>query len=146
MVDIVDAATRSRMMAGIKGKNTVPELVVRRFLHAHGFRYRLHDKALPGRPDIVLPKYRTVIFVNGCFWHQHSGCNKAAKPSNRKEFWQKKLSSNVDRDRRNITALTLAGWYCIQFWECEIGSTAKLHGLAAKIAANSKRLNLRGSK
>lgn len=98
MVDIVDAETRSRMMAGIKGKNTKPELAVRLALHARGFRYRLHSKKVHGRPDLVLPKHRAVIFVHGCFWHRHEGCRYATNPSTRTAFWQAKFEANVAQD------------------------------------------------
>lgn len=109
---------RSRNMAAIKGKNTKPELKVRKALHAHGFRYRLHSKALPGKPDIVLPAYRVCIFVHGCFWHRHTGCKYAYTPSTRVEFWGKKFRENVDRDDRNRELLLAAGWSVIELWEC----------------------------
>lgn len=129
MADIVDQATRSRMMAGIRGENTKPELVLRRALHGRGLRFRLHDKKLPGKPDIVLPKYRAVIFVHGCFWHRHEGCRFAATPSTRPEFWQAKFEANINRDRENIDHLTQSGWTSFVVWECELKS-----GLAVKVA------------
>lgn len=118
MADIVDKPTRSRMMAGIKGKNTKPELIVRRFLHAHGFRYRLHDNKLPGKPDIVLPKYRMAIFVHGCFWHRHLGCSFATNPEQNFDKWQEKFKQNVDRDRKQLAELLASGWKVIVIWEC----------------------------
>ena len=121
MVDIVDKATRSRMMAGIGGKNTRPEMAVRKHLFAAGFRYRLHRRDLPGRPDIVLPKYKTVIFVHGCFWHRHKGCRFAAVPATNAQFWQEKLDGNVARDRRSARALRAAGWRVLRVWECRTG-------------------------
>lgn len=121
MVDIVDKATRSRMMAGIGGKNTRPEMAVRKHLFAAGFRYRLHRRDLPGRPDIVLPKYKTVIFVHGCFWHRHAGCRFAATPATHAQFWQEKLDGNVKRDRRSARALRAAGWRVLRVWECRTG-------------------------
>ena len=121
MVDIVDKATRSRMMAGIGGKNTRPEMVVRKHLFAAGFRYRLHRRDLPGRPDIVLPKHKTVIFVHGCFWHRHAGCRFAATPATNAQFWQEKLDGNVERDRRATRALLAAGWRVLRVWECRTG-------------------------
>lgn len=126
MPDIVDRATRSRMMSGIRGKDTKPELEVRRFLHRLGFRYRLHDKRLPGRPDVVLPRYRTVVFVHGCFWHQHRGCKLATTPGTNAAFWQNKLQGNVTRDQRQQSALTELGWRSLTVWECEIGDLSAL--------------------
>ena len=105
MADIVDPETRSRMMSGIKGKNTRPELALRRALHARGFRYRLHDKRLPGKPDLILPRFRAAIFVHGCFWHRHEGCKYATTPATRPEFWQAKFRENAERDQRNFDAL-----------------------------------------
>ena len=124
--DIVDAATRSRMMSTIRGKDTQPELEVRRFLHRLGFRYRLHDKRLPGHPDIVFPRYRTVVFVHGCFWHQHSGCKLAAKPDTNADFWRAKLLGNVERDARTEEQLNRLGWRAVTVWECEIGDLGAL--------------------
>jgi DNA mismatch endonuclease (patch repair protein) len=134
MADIVDAATRSRMMSRIRGKNTIPEMLVRRFLHAAGFRYRLHVKDLPGRPDIVLPKYRTVIFVHGCFWHRHPGCRDAVMPTSNTAFWNEKLRGNTARDSRNIAALEAKGWRCAVIWECEVGNPANLVRLSEMIS------------
>ena len=120
MVDIVDAETRSRMMAGIKGKNTRPELALRRSLHARGFRYRLHSKNAQGRPDLVLPKYRAVVFVHGCFWHRHLGCRYATNPKTRAEFWEVKFAANVARDSAVRAALLEAGWRVATIWECAL--------------------------
>jgi len=122
MVDVVDAKTRSRMMSGIRGKNTKPEIIVRKFLHAAGFRFRLHVKDLPGKPDLVLPKYRTVIFVHGCFWHQHPGCKYAYSPKTNQVFWKTKLMGNVERDARHAIALKEQGWRCEVIWECEVAN------------------------
>ncbi|WP_212805475.1 very short patch repair endonuclease [Pseudomonas sp. Eqa60] len=119
-MDIVDRATRSRMMAGIKGKNTKPELAVRRFLHAYGYRFRLHRKDLPGKPDIVLPRLKVCIFVHGCFWHRHTDCKYAVLPKTRADFWTKKLDSNVDRDLKVAQELGSAGWRVFTVWECEL--------------------------
>jgi len=131
MIDIVSKKTRSRMMSSIKSKDTKPEMIVRRFLHRQGFRYRLHVKELPGSPDIVLPKYRTVIFVHGCFWHQHKGCSYATIPANNKEFWLDKFSQNQLRDSRNLDDLHKLGWKTIVVWECGLRKREKnvLHGL-----------------
>ena len=118
MVDIVDAATRSRMMAGIRGKHTRPELGLRRALHARGLRFRLHVRGLPGVPDIVLPRWRAAILVQGCFWHRHEGCRYATSPATRPEFWQNKFHENVARDRRTQTHLREEGWRVALVWEC----------------------------
>jgi DNA mismatch endonuclease (patch repair protein) len=133
MVDIVDKATRSRMMAGICGKNTRPEMAVRKHLFAAGFRYRLHRRDLPGRPDIVLPRYKTVIFVHGCFWHRHAGCRFAATPATNAQFWREKLDGNVERDRRSARALRAAGWRVLRVWECRTGPQ-DLERLVASLA------------
>lgn len=132
MADIVDRATRSRMMAGIGGKDTAPELTVRRFLHREGFRFRLHRRDLPGRPDVVLARYRVAILVHGCFWHRHSSCRYATTPSSNREFWQAKFAQNVARDRRNLRELRRLGWTPIVVWECSL-SHSRLAALARKI-------------
>lgn len=107
-------------MAAITGKNTQPELALRRFLHSMGYRFRLHRKDLPGKPDIVMPKLRTCIFVHGCFWHRHAGCRYATTPRTRNEFWAAKFLRNVERDRENVYALESLGWRVVVVWECEI--------------------------
>lgn len=119
-MDIVDSATRSRMMSGIRGRDTKPEITVRKFLHARGYRFRLHRKDLPGRPDIVLPRFRTCIFIHGCFWHHHEGCRFAALPKTRADFWAQKLRDNVERDRRAQEELLRKGWRVLTIWECEL--------------------------
>jgi len=133
MVDIVNATTRSRMMSGIRGRNTTPELIVRRYLYARGFRYRLHVAQLPGRPDIVLPRYRMVVEVRGCFWHRHPGCRFAVMPKSNRGFWADKLNRNVERDARNVAALVEKGWRVLVIWECETTSEEALARLAAAI-------------
>src|SRR5947207_7425117 len=110
MADIVSRAVRSRMMAGIGPRNSEPELSVRRYLHAAGFRYRLHEALLPGRPDLVLKRHRAIIFVHGCFWHRHAGCKNAVLPSTNRSFWVEKLNKNRRRDRLSIARLFEAGW------------------------------------
>lgn len=120
MADVVDAETRSRMMAGIRGKETRPERVLRRALHARGIRYRLHDKRLPGRPDLVFPKYHAVCLVHGCFWHRHRGCRYSTNPATRPDFWRNKFAENVARDKRNEQALRAAGWRIATVWECSL--------------------------
>lgn len=122
MADIVDRKTRSRMMSAIRGKDTKPELALRRMLHAKGFRYRLHDQRLPGKPDIVLPKYQAIIFVHGCFWHRHAACKYAYNPKSREEFWQSKFASNVTRDSRHREQLLSQGWRVCIVWECSLRS------------------------
>lgn len=118
MVDVVDVVTRSRMMAGILGKNTKPELIVRRYLHACGYRYRLHRKDLPGKPDLVLPKYKLALFVHGCFWHRHANCFYATSPNTRRDFWEDKLNGNALRDQKQISLLNAEGWRVVVVWEC----------------------------
>ncbi|MBR8225433.1 very short patch repair endonuclease [Burkholderia ambifaria] len=117
-MDIVSKPTRSRMMAGIRSKNTQPEMVVRRSLHAAGFRFRLHRRDLPGSPDLVLPKHRAVILVHGCFWHLHEGCRFATTPASNSEFWREKLTRNRERDLRQLEALKSLGWRVLVVWEC----------------------------
>ncbi len=119
MADIVDAATRSRMMSGIRGKDTKPELLVRHGLHGRGFRFRLHGAKLPGRPDIVLPKYSAAIFVHGCFWHAHN-CSLAKRPTTRPEFWRQKLAGNQARDARQLGDLQAMGFRTLVIWECAL--------------------------
>ena len=125
MVDIVDAETRHRMMSGIRGKNTKPELQIRRLLFARGFRYRLHLKGLPGKPDLVLTKHRAVIFVHGCFWHRHH-CHLFKWPSTRRDFWREKIDRNVERDRKNETRLHDEGWRVATVWECALKGRIRL--------------------
>ena len=119
MADVVDSKTRSRMMSGIRSKNTRPELLIRKGLHARGFRFRLHDKRLPGKPDLVLPKYSAVIFVHGCFWHRHD-CHLFKWPKTRREFWHKKLLRNQEKDVESYASLKKDGWYILTIWECAL--------------------------
>ena len=119
MTDIVNAARRSEIMSRIKRRNTKPELIVRRIAHGLGFRFRLHRGDLPGSPDVVFPRYRTVVFVHGCFWHRHDGCRYAYRPKSRIQFWTKKFEENVARDARNEMALRNLGWRVLVIWECE---------------------------
>lgn len=124
MADFMTPKQRSDCMSRVRGKDTRPELALRKRLWAEGFRFRLHSK-LPGKPDIVLPKYKTVIFVHGCFWHHHEGCPKSKLPETRKEFWTDKIASNVRRDNGNHESLTKLGWQVIVAWECEIKNNAQ---------------------
>ena len=119
-MDVHDKKTRSYNMSRIRGKNTKPEELVRKYLFSQGFRYRKNDKRLPGTPDIVLPKYKTVIFVNGCFWHGHDGCKYFVWPENNAEFWRKKITDNIERDKKNYYKLEDLGWRIIVIWECEL--------------------------
>lgn len=119
MPDIVPPDVRSRMMSGIKGRDTKPELLLRRGLHKLGFRYRLHDRRLPGKPDLVFPRYRAVIFVNGCFWHGHS-CHLFKWPSTRPEFWNRKINRNRELDMQNLERLGEMGWRTAIVWECAL--------------------------
>lgn len=124
MTDIVDRQTRSRMMGGIRGKDTKPEIAVRSLLHRSGFRFRLHVRELPGRPDIVLPKYRVIVNVMGCFWHGHE-CDIFRWPSTREDFWREKICGNRNRDRKVNAQLLEAGWRIATVWECALrGRTA----------------------
>ena len=120
MTDIVDQATRSRMMAGIKGKNSRPEMVLRKALHARGLRYRLHARNVVGHPDLVLAKYSAVIFVHGCFWHRHEGCRFATTPATRPDFWRRKFEANVRRDDVVRRRLASSGWRVAIVWECAL--------------------------
>ena len=117
---------RSRNMSAIKSKNTKPEITVRKLLHSMGYRFRLHKKDLPGSPDIVLPKYKTVIFVHGCFWHRHQNCKYASNPKTRREFWEKKFKENIERDKKTQEKLKNLGWKTKIVWECEIKKQDKL--------------------
>ncbi len=115
-------------MRRVKSANTKPEMRVRRWLHARGFRFRLHRKDLPGKPDIVLPKYRTVIFVHGCFWHGHPGCKAADLPASNREYWEAKIGRNVERDRRTRRLLREQGWRVMVVWECKLGELPRTLG------------------
>ena len=120
MADVHTKKQRSFNMSRIKGKDTKPEMLVRKFLHANGYRYKLHDKKLPGKPDIVLPKYRKVIFVHGCFWHGHANCKYFTVPKTRTEWWTDKINRNKANDEKAVMALRKAGWKVIAVWECSL--------------------------
>lgn len=124
-MDIVDVAKRSQMMAGIRSKDTIPELLVRKYLHSKGFRYRLHCRKLPGSPDVTLNRYKVAVFVHGCFWHRHQACRYATNPRTNSNRWHAKFVSNVERDRKNVVALGHLGWSVIIVWECELRSNAE---------------------
>ncbi len=137
MADVHDKATRSYNMSQIKGKDTKPELTVRKFLFSHGFRYRLHDKKLPGKPDIVLRKYSTVIFIHGCFWHGHENCKYFILPKTRTEWWSNKISKNKSNDRNSLILLKKGEWNIINIWECEL----KPQNLVMTLNKLKKKLN-----
>ena len=120
MADVHTPEQRSYNMSRIRSKNTKPEELVRKFLFSQGFRYRKNDARLPGKPDIVLPKYKTVIFVNGCFWHGHEGCRYFVWPKNNAEFWEEKITGNIQRDKHNHQLLANQGWRVIEIWECQL--------------------------
>lgn len=120
MADVHNRKTRSFNMSRIRAKDTKPELIVRKFLHSRGFRYRLHKKTLPGKPDITLPKYKTVIFVNGCFWHGHDGCKYFVVPKTRTEWWLNKIQLTKQQSEQNTDKLKIAGWNVITIWECQL--------------------------
>lgn len=142
MADIKSKEARSRNMAAIKGKNTKPEEIVRKFLFANGFRYRKNDGRFPGSPDIVLPKYRTVIFVNGCFWHGHAGCRYFVWPHSNAEFWKTKIERNILRDSEKENQLRAGGWNVIIVWECQLKTKVRqetLDKLVQQIRDNGKK-------
>ena len=137
----MDKLTKERRrwnMSRVRSADTKPERIVRSLLHRQGFRFRLHVKELPGHPDIVLPKFRTVIFVHGCFWHQHGGCSKSKLPDTNTAFWRYKLGDNAQRDRRNVSALEAAGWRVFVIWECELGDLDSLTIRLAPRLVNAK--------
>jgi DNA mismatch endonuclease, patch repair protein len=141
MADVHDKETRSYNMSQIKSKNTKPEMLVRKFLHANGFRYRLHAKNLPGKPDIVLPKYKTVIFVHGCFWHGHERCKYFVVPKTRTEWWLNKINGNIANDLKALRALKKQGWKAINLWECDLKPlylNKSLSSLQKKLKASQK--------
>ena len=125
MADTVPPEKRSRMMSGIKGKNTRPEIIIRTALHREGFRYRLHDSRLPGNPDLVFPRYHAVLFIHGCFWHGHN-CHLFKWPSTRAEFWRKKINGNIERDRKTSLELLESGWRVGVIWECTVKGKERL--------------------
>lgn len=124
---------RSRCMAAIKGKDTKPEMIVRKYLFSRGLRFRVQVKKLPGTPDIVLPKYKIVVFVNGCFWHGHEGCKYFRLPKSNVEFWREKIERNIERDKESMKALFDLGWKVIRVWECELRNKANREAILNKI-------------
>ncbi|GJM39824.1 MAG: very short patch repair endonuclease [Ardenticatenaceae bacterium] len=149
MTDVVDRKTRSRMMSGIRGKDTKLELIIRKRLHALGFRYKLHNKQLPGKPDMVFPKYKAVILVNGCFWHGHN-CHLFKWPSTREKFWRNKITRTKEKDKENIERLLSAEWRILQIWECAIKGKEKIpidkviEKCSTWLESSQKQLDIRG--
>lgn len=133
MTDKITPQQRKALMGRVKNKNTAPEMLVRRLLHRMGYRFRLHRRDLPGTPDIVLPRYRTVVFVHGCFWHGHEGCRRGTCPASNKDFWNAKINRNCERDAMATTLLVCAGWRVITVWDCEI--KAGESALSARLSA-----------
>lgn len=129
MTDVLTPEQRHRNMSHIHGKDTKPEMLVRKFLFSHGFRYRLHVKTLPGKPDIVLKKYHTAVFINGCFWHGHKGCKYFVIPKTRIEWWKTKIQKNQERDKRELNVLKELGWHTIVIWECQLKPTCRIETL-----------------
>jgi DNA mismatch endonuclease, patch repair protein len=149
MIDVVDKITRSRMMAGIRGKDTKPELGLRRALHRLGFRYRLHVVGLPGRPDIVLPRHHAAIQVHGCFWHRHAHCAFCTTPASNMGFWKSKFGETVRRDERNLEDLRKLGWKVAIVWECSVkdkGAEAVAKKIAAWLQSRRSFKEISGSK
>ena len=139
MADKLTSSQRSYCMSRIRGKNTKPEILVRKGLHARGFRFRLHNKKLPGSPDIVLPKYGVAIMVNGCFWHGHKGCRYATKPKTNIEFWETKIARNRHRDEVTTAHLEALGWNVITIWECELRTNSQLDDRLNTLAEEIRR-------
>lgn len=133
MADVMTPEQRSRCMAAVKGKNTKPEMIVRKYLFSRGLCFRVQVRKLPGNPDIVLPKYKTVIFVNGCFWHGHEGCKYFRLPKSNVEFWKEKIERNIERDKESMQALLDLGWKVIRVWECELRNKANREETLNKI-------------
>lgn len=144
MADVVDPVTRSRMMSSIRAKNTRPELFLRKGLHALGFRYRLHVKDIPGKPDLVFPKHNALIEIRGCFWHGH-GCRYCKPPTTNPEFWQNKIMENQLRDRRNLMVQIEAGWRCLITWECAIRLTQRAVNTLDVVALSAQWLKTGGN-
>lgn len=136
---------RSCTMRAVRSRDTTPEMIVRRFLHAAGLRFRLHDRCLPGVPDLVFPSRRVALFVHGCFWHQHPNCRSSARPKSRPDYWNRKLDGNVARDARHLVELAAAGWTALVIWECETHDPQRLAALASSIREKERISSLSGS-
>lgn len=148
MADVHSKEVRSYNMSQIKGKDTLPEIVVRKYLFSHGFRYRKNVSSLPGKPDIVLHKYRTCIFINGCFWHHHNNCKYAAIPQTRQEFWKNKFEKTIANDRRNYALLEKEGWNVLVIWECDLKNNfdETMHSLILSLKQGGELVNGRNCK
>ncbi|WP_017903184.1 very short patch repair endonuclease [Pseudomonas asplenii] len=133
MTDILSPAERSKRMSRIRSKDTRPELILRKILHGLGLRYRLHSASLPGKPDLIFPRYNVVVFVHGCFWHRHAGCKIATTPKSNTPFWLEKFEKNVERDIRVRSQLENLGWRVFVVWECELASTKKSQATAEQL-------------
>lgn len=133
MADFLSPAQRSERMSRIRGKNTRPEMALRKVLHRLGFRYKLHSLDLPGKPDLVLPRYKAVVFVHGCFWHRHAGCAIATNPKSNSLFWEQKFERNVSRDALVATQLRELGWRVFIAWECELASTVRARAIGERL-------------
>lgn len=134
MIDFLSPSERSERMSRIRGKNTQPELALRKVLHGLGLRYRLHGAGLPGKPDLVFPRYKAVVFVHGCFWHRHAGCSIATTPKSNTFFWQEKFEKNIARDARVTAQLEEQGWKVLVAWECELSTPAKALQVGERLA------------
>lgn len=138
-MDVFSKTKRSQIMSRIGGKNTKPEIAVRSLLHKLGYRFRLHRNDLPGRPDIILPKYKKVIFVHGCFWHGHTDCSRSKRPTTNMEFWREKLDKNIERDKATVKDLKQLGWGVLTVWTCEVKETKKLKNKLLSFLENEMR-------
>ena len=134
MADFLTPEQRSQRMAAVKQRDTPPEVALRRALHRLGFRFRAHVRQLPGTPDVVLPKYKTVVFVHGCFWHRHPGCNRTTTPSSNQSFWLEKFRRNVERDAEQISQLKKMGWHVHVVWQCELSTPRRVSEMASLLA------------
>jgi len=139
LVDFLSPVERSRRMARIRGKNTAPEMALRQALHALGLRFRLHSKELPGKPDLIFPKFKAIVFVHGCFWHRHTACKIATIPKSNTEFWAAKFDKNVTRDAMTVDLLKSKGWRVFVVWECELGTKKKAQEKALLLAEQIRR-------
>ena len=139
MVDHISPERRSWLMSRVRGKNTTPEIRVRKFAHSKGLRFRLHRKDLPGKPDLVFPKHRVALFVHGCFWHRHHGCSKASVPRSNTAYWLEKFAQNIERDTRTHAALSALGWRTFVIWECETKNNAILEDRIAEVTSHSRK-------
>ena len=139
MADVFSIKKRSQIMASVSGKDTKPEILVRRKLFSEGFRYRKNDSRYPGKPDIVIPKYNTIIFIHGCFWHGHKGCKHSELPTSNVDYWKTKISKNINRDKKNIVELQRQGWTVIVIWECEIETIDKRENRLNKLIGEIRR-------